>query len=112
MVITVVHGPANHSAADTAVVQSLEITEQAEVDKTLGLVSGVTQVVKAVSHTKTNKFSVTGKGAITLAVGIGGTHNLALITGGLVHIGSVKLSQKLGTSSEWTYEGEHFPSAA
>lgn len=112
MVITVVHGPQNHSAADTAVVQSLEITEKAEVDKTLGLVSNVTQVVKAVSHTKTNEFSVTGKGALTLAVGIGGTHNLALITGGLVHIGSVKLTQKLGTSAEWTYAGEHYPSAA
>lgn len=112
MVITVVHGPANHAAADTAVVQSLEITEKAEVDQTLGLVSGVTQVVKAISHTKMNEFSVTGKGAITLAVGIGGTHNLALISGGLVHIDSVKLTQKLGTSAEWTYAGKHYPSAA
>jgi hypothetical protein len=112
MVITVQHGVTIHGDAEASVVQQVEFTEKAEVDKTLGMVSGVTQVVKMVSHTKMHEFSVTGKGALTLAVGTAGDPDISYISGGVVHIGAVKLTQKLGTGSEWNYTGEHAPSAS
>jgi hypothetical protein len=102
----------NHDSAAAALVQKTEVEETMEVDKVLGTVSGVTQVAKAYAHTKVNKFTVTGKGNLTLATGTGGDPELTLISGGVVFISSMKYTQDVSKSSEWTYAGEHYPSAA
>lgn len=113
MITTLQHGVTIHSSAVASVVQSCEVTEKTEVSKVMGMHSdGTTQVKKIFPHTKTNEFSVTGKGDLTLATGGAGTHGLSLISGGLYHIGSMKYTQKLSTESEWSYSGEHFPHAA
>lgn len=112
MVITVNHGITIHGDAEASVIQKVEFTQKAEVDKTLGMVDGKTEVVGMEDHTHLNEFSVTGKGPLTLAPGVGGDPDISYITGGLVHIASVKLTQSLGTRGEWTYAGEHAPHAA
>lgn len=113
MITTLQHGITIQSAAITAIVQSCEVTEKQEVSKVMGMHSdGTTQVKKIFPHTKTNDFSVEGKGDLTLATGGAGAHNLSLISGGLYHISEMKYSQKLSEESTWSYKGEHFPYAA
>lgn len=112
--ITTLRAPGidNHDNAASALVQKTEVEETMEVDKVLATVSGVTQVAKAFAHTKVNKFTVTGNGDITLAAGTGGDPNLTLISGGVVFISSMKYTQDVTKRSEWTYAGEHYPSAS
>lgn len=112
MVTLLKHGITIHSAAEGAIVQSAEVTAKSEENTVSGMVAGVTQIVKVFAHTATKEFSVSGKGDLTLSPGLGDNSNLSLITGGLTFIGEVKYSQKIGDTSDWSYSGKHYPSAA
>jgi hypothetical protein len=112
MIITVQHGITIHDDAEASVIQKVEHTEKAEVDKTLGMVDGKTQVVDMEDHTHMAEGSVTGKGPLTLVPGIGGDTGISYVTGGKVHIGAITLTQSLGTRSEWKYTYEHAKHAA
>jgi hypothetical protein len=101
-----------HGDAEASFIQKAEVDNTTEVDKVLTTIDGKTQIGRVFDHTEVNKFSVTGKGDLTLASGVGGDPDLTLITGGQVHIASFKYSQELGKSSEWTYAGEHYPHAS
>ncbi len=111
MIITVEHGITIHDDAEASVIQQVEFTAKSEADETLGMVAGKTQIVDMVDHTASNEFSVTGKGPITLVPGIGGDTGISYISGGQVHIAAIKLTQKLGTRSEWNFTGKHAPHA-
>ncbi len=101
-----------HDDAEASFIQKAEVENTSEVDKVLTTIDGKTQVGKMFDHTEMNKFSVTGKGALTMESGIGGDPQLTLITGGIVFIASFKYTQQLSGSSEWSYSGEHAPHAA
>lgn len=118
MVTALTHGISSMiDNAEGAIVQSAEITEKTEKSLVSGMVSGVTQIVKVFSHTKTKPFSVSGKGDLTLVTGksttVSDAHfSAAFISGGLIHLDEIKYSQKIGEPSDWSYQGEHYPSAA
>ncbi len=112
MITILKHGVTIHSAAEGAIIQSLDVDAKVEESNVLGMVSGKTQVVKTFVHTETNEFSVTGKGDLTLVPGTAASANLSSITGGITNILSFKYSQKLSGESEWTYTGKHYPYAA
>lgn len=110
MVTTLEHGVTEHDDAEGSIVQSLDVEATVEESNLSGMVAGVTETVKSWTHTAMNKFSVTGSGDLTLAVGASGDAQLSsLISGGQTNILSFKLSQKLGNPSEWTYSGNHHP---
>ena len=118
MVTTLTHGISSMiSNAEGAIVQTAEIEEKVEETTVSGMVSGKTQIVKTFDHTKTNEFSVTGKGDLTLVTGTSATvsnsnFSSSFITGGKITLRSFKYSQKIGEASEWSYQGTHYPNAS
>jgi len=112
MITTLEHGVTIPSDAVASIIQKCEVEEKQSESNLLGMVSGLTQVVKTWLHTKILSFSVTGSGSLTLATGTGATSTLSLISGGITNILTFKYMQELGKPSEWTYTGNNFPSAS
>ena len=112
MITTLEHGITIHTAAEGAIVQSVEVTAKKEENTVSGMVDGVTQIVKTFEHSEMNEFSVSGKGDLTLTPGVGADPDISTLTGGVIFIGEFKYSQKIGETSEWSYSGKHYPHAA
>ena len=118
MVTTLTHGISSMiDNAEAAIIQSAEITEKTDKSTLLGMVSGKAQTVKVFDFNKTNAFNVKGSGDLTLAVGVSGTvsgshFSSGFITGGKIIIEQFRYMQDVAKPSEWSYEGEHYPSAS
>lgn len=114
MVTLLKEGITIHTAAEGNIIQSAEVENTKEKSTVLGMkgTPAKTQVVKVFDHTEINKFSVTGKGDLTMLTGVGVDPLLTLITGGIVIVESFKYTQKIGEPSDWGYSGEHYPYAA
>lgn len=109
MVTTLEHGITVHGDAEGAIVQAVEVTAKKEENTVSGMVSGKTQIVKSFEHTETNEFSVTGKGDFTFVPGLAADPDITLITGGITFVADFKYGQKIGETSEWSYNGRHYP---
>lgn len=99
-----------------ALIQSYEEEATQEVAESSQMVQGAAEITHLYPHSKRSKGTVKGKGALTLSCGtltvyttIGAS---TLISGGMVHVGSVKVSQELTKTAEWDFSYTHYPHAA
>lgn len=100
-----------------ALIQSFEHEETEEIAETAKMVSGAAQIVRLYPHMKKSKGSVKGKGDLTLSCGTMSTFTSigvagGLVTGGMVHVPSVKYSEDLTKTAEWDFSYTHYPNAA
>lgn len=112
MITTITSGITIHSAAEGAIVQTVKVTNKREKSLVTGMVSGTAQIVKVFPHSETNEFEVTGKGDLTMAAGISTDVDITLLTGGILMVDQFMYEQKVADSSDWSYQGVHYPHAA
>jgi hypothetical protein len=100
------------ASLSSAFIQEASLEETVENSKTYGMVSSKAQVVHLYEYGDCTKGNVKGRGALTLAAGIGGSIGVSSISGGVTLVPSVKYTEKLTDTAEWEYSFENYPHAS